>query len=97
VELNSQLDEGRNMKRLRLVAVTVVGLSLLTPPVVIASPNGCPTAVGENCVPGPTQAPRAPQGATAVCRDGSYSFSRHRASACSKNGGVSQWLSAGPG
>ena len=85
------------MKRLRLVAVAVVGLSLLTPPVAIASPNGCPNAGGIACVPGPTQAPRAPQGATAVCRDGTYSFSRHRASACSKNGGVSQWLSTSPG
>ena len=31
-------------------------------------------------------------GATAVCRDGDYSYSTHRAGTCSGHGGVSQWL-----
>lgn len=34
----------------------------------------------------------APSGATARCRDGSYSFSRHRRGTCSHHGGVAQWL-----
>jgi LysM repeat protein len=34
----------------------------------------------------------APSGATAHCRDGSYSFSRHRRGTCSHHGGVAQWL-----
>jgi hypothetical protein len=34
----------------------------------------------------------APSGATALCRDGSYSFSRHRQGTCSHHGGVGQWL-----
>lgn len=34
----------------------------------------------------------APDGATARCRDGSYSFSRHRRGTCSHHGGVAQWL-----
>jgi Protein of unknown function (DUF3761) len=34
----------------------------------------------------------APDGATARCRDGSYSFSRHHRGTCSHHGGVAQWL-----
>ena len=33
-----------------------------------------------------------PDGASAQCRDGSYSFSTHRRGTCSHHGGVSQWL-----
>jgi hypothetical protein len=33
-----------------------------------------------------------PAGATAQCRDGSYSFSQHRSGTCSHHGGVMRWL-----
>lgn len=33
-----------------------------------------------------------PAGATAQCRDGSYSFSQHRSGTCSGHGGVAIWL-----
>lgn len=33
-----------------------------------------------------------PDGATARCGDGSYSFSQHRSGTCSHHGGVAQWL-----
>jgi hypothetical protein len=33
-----------------------------------------------------------PQGATAQCRDGSYSFSQSRRGTCSHHGGVAKWL-----
>jgi Protein of unknown function (DUF3761) len=33
-----------------------------------------------------------PAGATALCRDGTYSFSQHRSGTCSHHGGVAQWL-----
>jgi hypothetical protein len=33
-----------------------------------------------------------PAGATAACRDGSYSFSQHHQGTCSHHGGVSRWL-----
>ena len=33
-----------------------------------------------------------PKGATAQCRDGSYSFSTSRRGACSHHGGVAKWL-----
>ena len=33
-----------------------------------------------------------PSGASAVCRDGTYSFSRHARGTCSHHGGVARWL-----
>jgi hypothetical protein len=33
-----------------------------------------------------------PKGATAQCRDGSYSFSKSRRGTCSHHGGVAKWL-----
>ena len=33
-----------------------------------------------------------PAGATAQCRDGSYSFSRNHRGTCSHHGGVAKWL-----
>ncbi|MFM0173563.1 DUF3761 domain-containing protein [Paraburkholderia sediminicola] len=35
---------------------------------------------------------KAPEGATARCRDATYSFSRHRNGTCSRHGGVADWL-----
>lgn len=40
----------------------------------------------------PQAASTAPAGATAQCRDGTYSFSQHRSGTCSRHGGVSRWL-----
>ena len=36
--------------------------------------------------------PAAPVGATARCRDGTYSFSQRQREACSGHKGVDQWL-----
>lgn len=35
---------------------------------------------------------KVPSGASAQCRDGSYSFSRHRSGTCSHHGGVDRWF-----
>ena len=45
-----------------------------------------------HCVRRPVQAPRRPSGATARCRDGTFSFSEHRRGTCSHHGGVAEWL-----
>jgi hypothetical protein len=47
--------------------------------------KGQPAQRPENC-----SAP--PKGATAQCRDRSYSFSQSRRGTCSHHGGVAQWL-----
>ena len=45
-------------------------------------------------VPSPQRTPdgKVPAGATAQCRDGTYSFSRSRRGTCSWHGGVAKWL-----
>jgi hypothetical protein len=40
----------------------------------------------------PVQAARAPAGASAQCRDGSWSFSESHRGTCSWHGGVARWL-----
>ncbi len=45
-----------------------------------------------NEVHSPAYAPSVPAGASALCRDGTYSFSQSRRGTCSHHGGVAQWL-----
>jgi hypothetical protein len=40
----------------------------------------------------PTYSKTIPAGATAQCRDGTYSFSQHHQGTCSHHGGVAKWL-----
>ena len=42
-----------------------------------------------NCVHRPSD---NPSGATAQCKDGTYSYSQHRSGTCSGHGGVKTWL-----
>ncbi|HEY0348037.1 MAG TPA: DUF3761 domain-containing protein [Pyrinomonadaceae bacterium] len=62
----------------------------------VASALGCPKGYYKNsegrCVRRPTVTKSAPAGATARCRDGSYSFSRNHRGTCSHHGGVAEWL-----
>ena len=50
------------------------------------------TNVDGNQVHRPVFTPSAPSGASAQCRDGSYSFSQNRRGTCSGHGGVASWL-----
>ncbi len=50
---------------------------------ILAMPRGSPAQQG-----------LPPQGATALCRDGTYSFSKHHGGTCSHHGGVALWLDA---
>ena len=43
-------------------------------------------------VQSPTHYNKPPEGATAQCRDGSYSFSQNHRGTCSHHGGVAKWL-----
>jgi hypothetical protein len=83
-----------------VLAIAAIALSL-TGGAVVASPTaqadcgpGDYTNSNGNCVQDPTQAPTAPPGATAQCRDGDWSFSQHHSGTCSGHGGVAQWLGA---
>lgn len=55
------------------------------------SPRYYTNSLGQR-VQSPTYYPFAPQGATARCVDGTYSFSKNRRGTCSHHGGVAQWL-----
>ena|SRR5665213_3619369 len=48
--------------------------------------------VNSHCVRRPTKAARVPAGATAKCRDATYSFSEHASGTCSHHGGVARWI-----
>lgn len=43
-------------------------------------------------VQSPTQYSSTPAGATARCKDGTYSYSRNKQGTCSHHGGVAEWL-----
>ncbi len=45
-----------------------------------------------NRIQSPTYYSSTPAGATALCRDGTYSFSKNRRGTCSHHGGVAKWL-----
>lgn len=45
-----------------------------------------------NKIQSPTKYDSVPAGASARCRDGTYSFSQNRRGTCSHHGGVSDWL-----
>ena len=57
------------------------------------SANGTYTNVDGNQIPDPACIPKGKHvsGETAICRDGSHSFSQHRTGTCSRHGGVAQW------
>lgn len=55
-------------------------------------PNGGYTNSAGNYVCSPYASSSAPPGATAQCRDSTYSFSQSRSGTCSSHGGVAQWL-----
>jgi len=69
-----------------------------TPTPVSSSPTNCTNGTYVNsagntvCSPEPDTGGGAPAGATAQCRDGSYSFSQSRSGTCSHHGGVATWL-----
>jgi Protein of unknown function (DUF3761) len=52
-------------------------------------------AVCLGLVPGVAGGGSPPPGATARCRDGTYSFSKHHSGTCSHHGGVAAWLNTG--
>ena len=77
---------------------SILALSILlscTPP--LAAAPACHDAHGTyvnssgHVVPDPKCFIGHQAGETAICRDGSHSFSEHRQGTCSRHGGVAQW------
>jgi hypothetical protein len=54
--------------------------------------NGTYVNSAGNTVCRPEDSPTVPAGATAECKDGTYSFSQSRSGTCSYHGGVARWL-----
>ncbi|MCV7176163.1 DUF3761 domain-containing protein [Mycolicibacterium sphagni] len=84
-----------------IVVAAAPGVAVATATPALKRSGGCGGGSYANsdgqCVPDPSAgggsgSGGAPSGATAVCRDGEYSFSTHRTGTCSGHGGVSQWL-----
>ncbi|MCL4338538.1 DUF3761 domain-containing protein [Patescibacteria group bacterium] len=83
---------------------TPVPARIVYPTQVVSYPTAVPTTssglsgdnyytnVEGNEVHSPAYSDTVPQGATARCGDGTYSFSQHRQGTCSHHGGVAQWL-----
>jgi hypothetical protein len=62
------------------------------PPTASSSDDAYYTNVSGHRVHRPIRAAARPSGASAQCRDGSYSFSEHHRGTCSHHGGVADWL-----
>lgn len=77
----------------RILIALAIGFMALAP---TSQAFACPAGYYQNskgrCVHRPVKANRAPVGATAQCRDGTYSFSQSRRGTCSHHGGVARWL-----
>lgn len=68
---------------------TIVPTSI---PIQIDAPCGTYINSAGQTITSPCNYPRTPSGASAICGDGTYSFSQSRRGTCSHHGGVAQWL-----
>ena len=78
----------------KLIISFVIATMLVAP--AVAKDTTCRDAKGQfmkkvDC-PKPAAATAAPKGATAMCKDNTYSMSKTRSGTCSKHGGVAKWL-----
>ena len=65
---------------------------LANPTVNTATRSPTPTTAATPTKTSPAPERSAPAGATARCRDGTYSYSQNHRGTCSHHGGVAQWL-----
>jgi hypothetical protein len=74
-------------------AQTIAPAVTTAPALATPAGDGSYTNSNGNVIPDPVQSPSGPPaGATAHCKDGSYSFSQHHSGTCSGHGGVAAWL-----
>ncbi|RKS77596.1 uncharacterized protein DUF3761 [Motilibacter peucedani] len=72
-----------------LAALAGVGIATLSIGVIAPAAEAAPSH--SIIVAAKPMHPRGPGGATAKCRDGSYSHSKHRQGTCSHHHGVARW------
>ncbi len=63
-------------------------------PAPAAAPAAAKSAAVTKSAPTATASNTDPTGATAKCKDGTYSKSQHHSGTCSSHGGVAEWLTA---
>lgn len=81
---------------MRLVVIISIAIIVCSPALARStchSNGGTYTNVDGNQIPDPACLPKGKHvsGETAICRDGSHSFSQHHSGTCSGHGGVAQW------
>ena len=59
-----------------------------------AAPAAAKSSTASKSAPTATASNTDPTGATAKCKDGTYSKSQHHSGTCSSHGGVAEWLKA---
>ena len=74
-----------------LVASLVLFVVIVTTVPAIAATGYYINSNGQK-VSSPVKSEVIPKGASAKCKDGTYSFSKHRSGTCSGHKGVSKWL-----
>ena len=65
------------------------------PAAAAATPAAAKSSTGAHSAPTAAAGNTDPTGATAKCKDGTYSKSQHHSGTCSSHGGVAQWLTPG--
>lgn len=75
-------------------ATTPAAPAAAAAPVAAAPAAAAKTSTATKSVPTATAGNTDPTGATAKCKDGTYSKSQHHAGTCSSHGGVAEWLTA---
>jgi len=60
----------------------------------VASTTAAKTSTATKSAPTATAGNTDPTGATAKCKDGTYSKSAHHSGTCSSHGGVAEWMTA---
>ena len=76
-----------------IIPVTVTVLEMVIVPQTVIVPETIIVTVTSTLEPSyPNPNTKTPTGATAICNDGTYSYSQTRSGTCSYHGGVYQWL-----
>ena len=81
------------MKQFKVISIIFLVSLFLTVSInsALASTSYYTNSNGQK-VSSPVKSMIAPKGASAKCKDGTYSFSKHRRGTCSGHRGVSKWL-----